>query len=47
MKEKHNIDFVALSKIKTWREFDELFTSQVYPSYLSVADYYYTASCLS
>jgi uncharacterized protein len=41
------LDTEALTKVETWREFDELYTIKVQSKYKSAIKYYNTASCLS
>lgn len=47
MSTKFNIDFEALGKVETWREWDEIYTKKAFPEYKTTADYYYAASSLS
>lgn len=40
------LDMTRISKVETWRDFDEEFTRKVHPKWPSTAQYYYEASCL-
>ena len=46
MAEKYKINFEDLTKIESWKEFDEKLTVKIHPHFKSVADYYYASSCL-
>ncbi|TNV78627.1 hypothetical protein FGO68_gene12092 [Halteria grandinella] len=46
MAQKFGIDFKALSKISTWRDWDEQYTKKAYRNYPTLADYYFSASSL-
>ena len=47
MGSKFNLDFDAIRKVTTWRDFDEEFTIKVHPPFKSACQYYYEASCLN
>ena len=47
MRDNFKIDFDTIDKVKTWKDFDELFTRRVYPQYPTLSDYYSKASCLN
>lgn len=46
MSTKFNVDFEALGKVESWREWDEVYTRNAYPQYKTIADYYFAASAL-
>ena len=47
MQEKYKLDFDRLSKVESWKEFDENLTVKIHSHFQTVADYYYASSCFS
>lgn len=46
MVKKFKLDVEKLSKVETWREFDEEFTIKIHPQFPNAAAYYHASSCL-
>jgi predicted alpha/beta-fold hydrolase len=46
MRTKFNLDFEALNKIKTWKQYDENVTQKFFSHYPTIADFYFAASSL-